>query len=397
MENQVSGITEDFLSQQERTRLVGLCAHISGNQDVAEDLAQETLFLAWRHIRDLRDAEKRGQWIAGIARNVCLSWLRKKGQDLAHSIELARDAAGNQDESTLEDVVADEFDLEVELERKELIELLERALKLLPAETRDVMIKRYVEESPLAEIAEQLGTNAGAVAMRLQRGKLALRKVLTGDLQQEIVAYELAARTLAWETTSLWCSYCGKHHLLGKKQPENGLLYLKCPECSPGDEVLSKNELSLLKGIKSFKPAYARLGAWCHHYYRTGLQNGFTTCETCGRQVQVKIGSTGEMPWLDKDMPQWAGHRSERLVSIVCEHCLSYSRITLEGLALVSPEGRSFLREHPRIHLLPTRSIEFAGRPALVTGFESMSEHASIEIISDEETYEVLKIYGGAK
>jgi DNA-directed RNA polymerase specialized sigma24 family protein len=33
----------------ERARLVRLCARLTGNIDVAEDLAQETLFEAWRH------------------------------------------------------------------------------------------------------------------------------------------------------------------------------------------------------------------------------------------------------------------------------------------------------------------------------------------------------------
>lgn len=396
MEYQVSGISGDFLSQNERAQLVGLCARISGDLDAAEDLAQETLFLAWRHMQELRDTEKRTQWMAGIARNVCLRWLRKRGRDLAHSIELSRDDE-NQDQATLEEIIADEFDLEIELERKELVELLERALKLLPAETRHVMIKRYIEESPLAAIAEQLGTNTSSVAMRLQRGKLALRKVLTSDLQQEIAAYEMTAATQQWETTSLWCSFCGKHRLSGRKQPENGLLYLKCPECSPGDEVLSKTELPLLKGIKSFKPAYARLGAWCHHYYRTGLRDGTTACETCGRQVQVKTALPDKVSWLDEESPRWVGRHSKQLICIVCAHCLSVSSITLDGLVLVSPEGRSFQREHPRIHMLPIRSIEFAGRPALVTGFESISEHARFEVISDAETYEVLKIYGGAQ
>jgi len=392
MEYQVSGISGDFLSQHERAQLVGLCARISGDLDAAEDLAQETLFLAWRHMQELRDASKRTQWMAGIARNVCLRWLRKRGRDLAHSLELSHDSE-NQDQSTLEEIIADEFDMEIELERKELVELLERALKLLPAETRHIMIKRYIEESPLAAIAEQLGTNSSTVAMRLQRGKLALRKVLTSDLQQEIAAYKMTAATQQWETTSLWCRFCGKHRLLGRKQPENGLLYLKCPVCSPDDEVLSKNELPLLKGIKSFKPAYARLGAWCHHYYRTGLRDGTAACETCGRSVQVKIGSPDEISWLDEESPRWVGRHSKQLVSIVCTHCLSDSRITLEGLILVSPEGRRFQQEHPRIRLLPLRSIEFAGRPALVTGFESINEHARFEVISDAETYEVLKIF----
>lgn len=400
MEQQIGGIAPDFLSPEERTRLVGLCRKLTGNQDVAEDLAQETLLLAWRGIEGLRDPVKRAQWIAGIARNVSLRWLRQHGRDLAHNIILPQNAE-EQSPATLEELVADEFDLEIELERKELSNLLDRALALLPNETRDVLIKRYIEESPLAEIAEQLGTNASAVAMRLQRGKLALRKVLTSEMREEIALYEQAASAQVWEQTPLWCNLCGRYRLLGHRQPEQGLLYLKCPACSPGDEVLSKNEsISLLKGIKSFKPAYTRLGEWCHTTYRQGLRAGSIACNLCGHTMLARISSPEEIQailWLSQDSPKWLGRQSQRVVSMVCDHCSGINCITLEALVLFLPEGRAFMRTHPRIHLLPYRNIEFAGRSAIVTRFESVTETASFEVISDYETYEVLKIVGGKK
>ncbi len=259
MECQIGDITRDFLSQEERARLAGLCRKLTGNADVAEDLAQETLLLAWRSLEGLREPEKHTQWLAGIARNVSLRWLRQQGRDQAHSLVLPQDSTES-GTTSLEELVADEFDLEIELERRELVTLLDRALALLPAETRAVLVKRYIEESPLAEIAAQMDTNASAVAMRLQRGKLALRKVLTSEMQEELI-----------------------------------------------------------------------------------------------------------------------------------------NSISLESLALFLPEGRAFSRTHPRIHQLPNRSIEFAGRPAIVTHFESLTESASFEVISDHETYEVLKIIGSSK
>ena len=400
MEYQIEGIDTDFVSREERARLVGLCRTLTGNADIAEDLAQETLLLAWRGIEGLREPQKRAQWIAGIARNVTLRWLRQQGRDEAHTLLLPQHIEEN-NPTSLEELVADEFDLEIELEHKELVALLDRALALLPPETRTVLIKRYIEESPLTEIATQLQTRPGAVAMRLQRGKLALRKILSNEMQEEVAAYEQAAHKQMWQQTSLWCQHCGNHHLLGYKEPEHGLLYLKCPRCHPDNVILSRSEgVSALKGVKSFKPAYARLGEWCHTHYRQGLQNGSMDCEKCGGERRFRISFPAEireLGWLDNELPAWLSLNNTRLVNGICARCLSINCISLDALALFLPEGRAFLRAHPRIRQLPQQTLEFAGRPAVLIHFESVTECASFEVISDYETFQVLKVIEDAR
>src|SRR5215831_13938863 len=42
---------------QQRARLIRLCSRMTGRSDVAEDLAQETLLEAWRHLHSLRDPQ----------------------------------------------------------------------------------------------------------------------------------------------------------------------------------------------------------------------------------------------------------------------------------------------------------------------------------------------------
>lgn len=100
-------ITNALDMSLERSRLVGLCAAITGNADAAEDLAQETLLEAWRHMEDLRNQEKFFHWLSGIARNVCLRWLRQQGRQAAHLIEYHSDAGTSLSE--LEDWLVDDF------------------------------------------------------------------------------------------------------------------------------------------------------------------------------------------------------------------------------------------------------------------------------------------------
>jgi RNA polymerase sigma-70 factor (ECF subfamily) len=402
MEKQIIDITDTtFISAEERARLVGLCAKLTGNQDAAEDLAQETLLEAWRSEYRLRDATKRTQWLSGIARNICLRWLRKSGRDAAHLVE-PHPAVSRQDAAPvdLEDVLTSDQDVEVELERKELIELLDRALTLLPAETRTVLVQRYIEESPLSTIAAQLGTNTSAVAMRLQRGKLILRRVLTHEMQHDIEDYHQRKLTDMWEETPLWCYLCGQRRLLGIKDPIEGRFHLRCPDCTPEpDEGLSTNHLDAFKGMKGYKPLFTRLATICDRYYRTALRDGAIACSNCGHSIPARILHR-------KDIPQWVWDRMElrwrwpegdddRVVTTLCEHCFTSWMTPLTALSLMLPEARSFLQAHPRIRTLPRQEREVDGRSAILTSFQSVHDQARLDVISDSETYCVLRIYGG--
>ena len=137
----------------ERARLVRLCAVLSGDREAAEDLAQETLLEAWRHRHKLTDPHGADRWLTAIARNVCLRWVRTRGSLPVPLAQLPEQPA------PVEDGIG---------------ELLE----LLPPAAREMLTQRYVDERSHAEIAAALGITADAVAMRLTRGKRALRRIL---------------------------------------------------------------------------------------------------------------------------------------------------------------------------------------------------------------------------
>lgn len=381
-------------SPQERVRLVRLCSTITGNPDIAEDLAQETLLEAWRHLQQLRDSDKQLQWLNGIARNVCLRWMRKRGHDQQHLIYLTPIESSNDSEQpTLQESLADDFDIEFELERKELITLLDRAMELLPPETRSVLIKRYVEESPIAEVAAQLGTNASAVAMRLQRGRLALRRILTEQMGDELGTYGVQSDNDGWKQTRIWCTLCGQQRLTGRLVPSIGCIELRCPNCFPDDMVIYNSTTSfpeLLRGVKSYKVAQARLVEWSNNYYYPALRDGGTPCIGCGRPASVLLFTPDEAP-------KYLRGGNRHGVLITCAHCASLTQTYLECLALILPEAQQFIHEHPRIRTLSEREIEVDSRLAFVTTFESVIDHAQFSVIFAKNNFEVLRIYRGEK
>ncbi|MEO7076051.1 MAG: RNA polymerase sigma factor [Ktedonobacterales bacterium] len=372
---------------QERARLVGLCARLTGAYGAAEDLAQETLLEAWRLQSTLRDPERFSQWLSGIARNVCLRWLRQQRHDALHSAALPQ--GDGETNERLDGLLASSADLAIELERQELAVLLDQALTALPAETRAVLLAHYIEEAPLAQIAAQLGANTSAVAMRLHRGRLALRRVLTTELRQELAPYALdRALAPAWEETSLWCTTCGECHLLGRYHPDEGELWLRCPACCKGDDeayLTHTNSLPILGGVKGYRRASARLRAWIDRYYSPNLLTGMASCHVCGRLVHFHKYQLGDDPSTLQANELGLRH--------YCSFCEKDCSVSLDSLLLASAPGLQFIRQHPRIRTLPAYPVEVEGRDTLVLTFASVADQARLVMVADAETFALLHAY----
>ncbi|HEX6817430.1 MAG TPA: RNA polymerase sigma factor [Ktedonobacterales bacterium] len=376
--------------QAERPHLVALCARLTDDPIAAEDLAQETLIEAWRHCDRLRDPARERQWLAGIARNVSLRWLRARSRESAHTVALPISADGDEASApTWDDLLAGDADIAVELERQELAALLDAALALLSPETRATLLAHYVEQTPLAELAGRLGASDAAVAMRLQRGKLALRRILTTELYQDFAPHapDLYERH-AWEETSLWCSICGRRHLLGRYHIAEEELWLRCPECSPDPALIDIHSHlpGVLGGIRGFQRARDRATAWAHDYYSPHLRNRQIPCFGCGRLLSV----SHERPMYIAASPigNTLGLRH------ICPACRSDCWESLDGLALATPAGRAFSRRNSRMRTLPHQQVEALGRPASVARFESVTSTACFIALADAETLELLATEG---
>lgn len=129
---------------------------------LAEDLAQEAFVAAWRDLDRLRDVERVGSWVAGIARNLAAS--------------ASRDRARRQADSPVPPPALDEVPTpEDEVLEREDRELLRHALADVPEAHREALVRYYLEGESIATIAEALGVRADLVKQRLSRGRRALR------------------------------------------------------------------------------------------------------------------------------------------------------------------------------------------------------------------------------
>jgi RNA polymerase sigma-70 factor (ECF subfamily) len=145
------------------------------NEADAEDVAQEAFLKAFYHLATFRSEARFSTWLVGIALNEARSRLRHAGALRIESIDNAPIAGGLVSPAILCDWR--EVPSEV-LERKEVRQMLQKAIKNLPEIYREVFVLRDVEELNNLETAAALSITVGNVKVRLHRARIMLQKQL---------------------------------------------------------------------------------------------------------------------------------------------------------------------------------------------------------------------------
>jgi RNA polymerase sigma-70 factor (ECF subfamily) len=140
----------------------------------AEDLVQEAYLRAWKGFSGFRGGDGRG-WLLTIVRNTCYTWLRANRR---HELAVEFDEQVHSG-----DVATPEA--ERVLVESAGRETLEKALQELPAEFREVIVLRELEELSYKEISEIAGVPVGTVMSRLARARARLQHCLTPQARKE--------------------------------------------------------------------------------------------------------------------------------------------------------------------------------------------------------------------
>jgi RNA polymerase sigma-70 factor (ECF subfamily) len=156
---------EEIVKRHQR-RVYAVALRIVRRHDVADDVTQEAFMRAQRALPSFDLARPFGPWIARIAANLAVNYVRSPR---------AREQA--LPEAYAEAPAPDPDPLTGVLER-EARAALSRALGLLSAEQRSVFVLRVMEEMSYREIAEALELSPGTVMSRLSRAREKLRVAL---------------------------------------------------------------------------------------------------------------------------------------------------------------------------------------------------------------------------
>jgi RNA polymerase sigma-70 factor (ECF subfamily) len=147
---------------------------MTGRQEWAEDLMQETLSRAFLLLPKLRDETKFSTWLFGIARNVA----REKQRQRALPIRQV-----GLDDSEANSFLDPSADPESVVMMKQLHQAIGEGIRALEGDLRTVLSLRVLAEMKYEEIAQITGWSLPKVKTEIHRARLKMRAMLQPHLE----------------------------------------------------------------------------------------------------------------------------------------------------------------------------------------------------------------------
>jgi RNA polymerase sigma-70 factor (ECF subfamily) len=161
---------ERMLFRSHVERVYRLAYRLTGEEDLAQDCAQETFVRAFERLSTFRGEARLSTWISRIALSVTLNRLRARRRIREREVALP-----DHDFSDEHHPQAHPF----------VRARIERAMQALPEETRVAVVMHHLEGYSHEEIAAVFGVSVAASKTRLSRARARLRDLLA-DLAPDL-------------------------------------------------------------------------------------------------------------------------------------------------------------------------------------------------------------------
>jgi RNA polymerase sigma-70 factor (ECF subfamily) len=152
--------------------IYALAYRVIGREEDARDVCQETFLRAYRALPGFKGQAKFSSWLYRIALNLCRDWIRRQRRapvvQLPEEVDVVELASERGPVESIEDLAA----------RRELSEVVARAMADLPDEQRTAIILKEYHGMTFQEIADMQGCPLSTVKTRLYQGLLVVRRHL---------------------------------------------------------------------------------------------------------------------------------------------------------------------------------------------------------------------------
>lgn len=166
----------DVLATQHEPMLLAYLVSILADHKLAEDVAQQSLLIAYNKINTLKNPEAFPAWLRGIARLEALSAMRRQAREFPVEpiiLQQMEEAYKQFEERFPAETWEDRF------------RLVEECYGELPETLQTVCRLHYFEDLKAWEIAECLTLNLNAVLKRLERARIAIRDCVQSKMVLE--------------------------------------------------------------------------------------------------------------------------------------------------------------------------------------------------------------------
>jgi RNA polymerase sigma-70 factor (ECF subfamily) len=158
------------------SRMLGLARRLLRDEESARDVVQEAFLSAFRAMGRFSGQARLSTWLHRIVINTALMRLRSRRRRPEEPIEPLLPSFRSDGHHVTEFTTWP--DAERAIERREIRDLVRRAIEELPESYRAVLVLRDIEGLDTAETARMLDLTENAVKIRLHRARQALRTLL---------------------------------------------------------------------------------------------------------------------------------------------------------------------------------------------------------------------------
>jgi RNA polymerase sigma-70 factor, ECF subfamily len=151
-----------------------LARWLTRNDADAADVVQEACLRAFRYFDSYRDGDAKS-WLLKIVRRTCYDWLEHNRPAEVIPLEVDGDPEGS-----VHNPAAGTVDADALLQSRSDLRRLDQLIEGLPAQLREAIVLRELQELDYRQIAEVTGVPIGTVMSRLHRARAALRRAWDG-------------------------------------------------------------------------------------------------------------------------------------------------------------------------------------------------------------------------